>query len=99
MTDNPFRKALEGWTEDQWIKGDATRTVGARITGMCLIGRISVMCPGQIAKADPILRPLVKEQFPGRAHGPVDFNDHPDTTFEDVCQVLEKAAVRWDEQI
>jgi len=57
------------------------------------------------AKARDILNDVVIEQFPDRTydlgirsyHSVVKFNDHPDTTEDDVVAVLEKAAVKYDE--
>jgi len=44
---------------------------------------------------------LIREHFPERSpHWPsaTCFNDHPDTTLDDVILVLEKAAIQYDEQ-
>lgn len=54
-----------------------------------------------------ILGGVCQEQFPDRMpskayeHSPggwmIAFNDHPETTVEDVFTVLDKAAVKWEE--
>jgi hypothetical protein len=59
--------------------------------------------------AQEIMANVAGEQFPERAkitnlNGYADwsfavFNDHPDTTEDEVVAVMEKAAVRLDEQI
>ena len=104
---NPYRRALEGWTEEQWIKGVSRDLQGTRF---CAIGRLKWYgydrCTWE--SLDEAARPLdalALEMFPDRASGfhPNErviawVNDHPDTTFEDVTALFEKAAVRWDEQ-
>lgn len=59
-------------------------------------------------KAQDIVKEVIKEQYPDRCYIGVNttalpdiahFNDHPDTTFEDVTRVLEKALVRASEII
>ena len=62
-----------------------------------------------VSPAAEILSKIASEQFPDRMdnrlimpmnHGPaVSFNDHPDTTPEDVFLVLEKASVMEEEQV
>lgn len=50
---------------------------------------------------------VAKELFPDRFEGASlswlfgfpTFNDHPDTTEEEAVQVLEKAAIRWEERV
>lgn len=50
---------------------------------------------------------VVREQYPERLDGPeissippfAKFNDHPHTTEDDVVAVMEKAAVRLDEEL
>lgn len=44
---------------------------------------------------------VIETQFPERTGGVgvSRFNDHPDTTVDDVVQVMEKAAVRKDERV
>lgn len=51
-----------------------------------------------------ILKEIIEEQFPDRLGlnrfpGVPTFNDHPDTTEDEVVAVLEKSAVRWDERV
>lgn len=51
-------------------------------------------------KAILILNRMAGEQYPDRTDGRENFpkfNDHEDTTEEEVVAVMEKAAVKWDE--
>jgi hypothetical protein len=53
----------------------------------------------------PAVDKVVREQFPGRVgscpafYTAVSFNNHPDTTGEEVIAVLEKTAARLDEAL
>lgn len=69
-------------------------------------GPLSHSVPASLAD---LVGEVVKEQYPDRLphmqeyrgssfHCVVRFNDHPDTTAEEVALVLEKAAVRADER-
>lgn len=103
-TDNPFEKVLDRLREKGWRKGDYGPKSGPNcivgglleITGMTI--RESYLSPEKV-----MLDSIVTEQFWERAvrgrmtHIP-NFNDHPDTTFSDVEKVLEKAAVKWEEE-
>ena len=55
---------------------------------------------GELAADLALVNEVIREQFPERfgAVGASRFNDHPDTTVEDVILVMDKAAVRKDEQ-
>lgn len=56
----------------------------------------TIRCAGEIMDG------VAAEQFPDRMEGVesfVSFNDHPETTEDEVIAVLEKAAVKWDERI
>lgn len=64
----------------------------------------------EYVKAAERVRGIIKEQFPDRCFGwpaiefqPIRFvaafNDHPDTTFDDVRMVLEKTAIKLDEEV
>lgn len=54
-------------------------------------------------QAKDLLMEVIREQFPERlkrfSENIPTFNDHPDTTFEDVRLVIEKAAIKEQEQI
>jgi len=53
-------------------------------------------------KMHKLLGKVAREQFPERLDEDQTFprfNDHPDTTEDEVVAVMEKAAIRWDEQV
>ena len=56
---------------------------------------------GELATDIRLINHIIEEQYPER-HGGVGisrFNDHPDTTIDDVVRVMEKAAVARDEMV
>ncbi|MDE2472794.1 MAG: hypothetical protein KGL35_29745, partial [Bradyrhizobium sp.] len=72
--------------------------------GVCLVGAVEGVHGWTLSMTDVCgaVNPIVRELFPERADGswfnPVfNFNDHPDTTADDVILVLEKA--RAHEQV
>ena len=96
-TDNPFEKVLDRLREKGWQKGGYGPAAGPN----CIAG--AAMYVEQTCPFD-ILDKLVGEQYPERAKHQISlgitafFNDHSDTTFTDVERVLEKAAVKWEEE-
>jgi hypothetical protein len=58
-----------------------------------------------LADTEPVLTAVVAEQYPDRIggeycdHAYVAFNNHPDTTPDEVIAVLEKTAVRLEEAV
>jgi hypothetical protein len=98
---NPFEKALEklGPGGEYWIKGRSMDDEG----NICLEEAVWEACQDVSARsycaALAHLRPIVAERFPGRCPGlgkhVNPFNDHPDTTWEDVALVLKEAAQQW----
>lgn len=59
--------------------------------------------PEEVTKT---LADIIREHYPDRTHLDehdarviILFNDHPDTTFDDVERVFEKAEVAWDERV
>ena len=93
-TDNPFEKMLDRLREKGWKKGD----IGPPDGPYCIVGAAHW---GKIWVRWDELTDIILSQFPDRniTCGFVDiFNDHPDTTFADVERVLEKAAVKWEEE-
>lgn len=111
MEKNPFRKALEGWDEDQWIKGEMYDYRDGQVVASCALGRLDYMWAVTSDSVDTyrlanhILTQTFHALYPDRCHAEEDYgtiptvNDHEDTTFEDVRAAFEKAAVRWDEQV
>ena len=79
-------------------------------TRSCLVGwvrkienELGNQYQGDSIKAKDLIMEVIKEQFPERLNrfnqNIPSFNDHPDTTFEDVRLVIEKAAIKEQEQI
>jgi len=99
MPANMLRAAAELLREKGHCKNKLSDEDGRH----CLMGALSaVMDVTEFSGAawDSILF-TVREQFPDRTTGsgfdPVDFNNDPDTTGDEVAAVLEKAAVRLEE--
>lgn len=77
----------------------------------CSIGLLSFALNGNpnmaVGECGKVLADIIRENYPDRLptfsyddNGIImHFNDHPDTTFEDVERVFEKAEVAWDERI
>lgn len=94
-TDNPFEKVLDRLREKGWMKG----RFGGGDGPNCLLGAKIVVSPNEGYSE---LELTIREHYPDRrlsCRGIVSgFNDHPATTFADVERVLEKAAVKWEEE-
>lgn len=97
-TDNPFEKVLDRLREKGWHKGSLGSTLGPN----CIYGAAVEL---RLTQGIDGLIPVIRSQFPDRLvqmpdyhHPGPTFNDHPDTTFSDVERVLEKAAVKWEEE-
>lgn len=84
-----------------WIKDDLGNH-SANNTPVCLLGAmISVVAPGRTYLA---IRDTIRDEYPDRALTPIpgcpdrcsipSFNNHPDTTWDDITRVLTKAADR-----
>lgn len=89
--------ALDLLRRDGWCKG----TAGLPDMPKCIIG--AAMCAGADVHDQRALDEVACEQYTDRLNHErlrpaAAFNDHPDTTFEDVERVLEKAAIRRLEQ-
>ena len=95
--DNPFEVMLDrlrhvGWQQghEGGISGPNCLHGAARYTGITGYGAFILT--------------IIQEQYPEHSAFPgwqptiMSFNDHPDTTFADVERVLEKAAVKWEEE-
>lgn len=95
--DNPGEMILDRLRSHGWCKQDFGDAEGPN----CIAGAAH-----EVEAEDYFQHTLVwviDEQYPGRMEaGPhsnvPNFNDHPDTTFADVERVLEKAAVKWEEE-
>lgn len=102
---NPFRRAQEVLEKRGWCK----HVMIDKTNKVCLLGAIGVANHSQEEyKASPntwfeypVILNIIKEQFPERYRSDSigeSFNDKPETTYDDVWLVLDKAAVWWDEQ-
>ncbi len=108
---NTIREAIRvltrvGWTKDTFTDGAGRHCLqgalyeahGIRALGDEQVGR---PVSGELASDVRLVNEVIRDQFPERAGGvgASRFNDHPDTTVDDVIRVMEKAAVRKDEQV
>lgn len=99
---NPIRQAVQN-LPGHWIKGAYNDARGNH----CGIGHMFVITEGTHFeyrnKAYVMMGQAARDKFPDRAmsydgspeHFPA-FNDHPDTTEQDVVAVMNLAADRWD---
>lgn len=99
---NPYRAVAERLQTKGWHKGSAGGYAGPN----CLVG--AAYCIGadlsvvRHAYFFVGLDETIREQFPERIRiqeSIAAFNDHEETTFEDVMLVLEKAAIRVEERV
>lgn len=98
---NPYRAVAERLEQRGWLQG----TSGPEEGPNCLMAANRLTNgkdQDQIRKFVNDVRPIIVEQFPERVafecFGVAQFNDHPNTTFEDVILVLDKAALQFEEQ-
>lgn len=96
-SDNPFEKVLDRLREKGWRR----EKYGAPEGPNCIAGaalQIGVLNHGywRDHPTAQLLESIVISEY--RFDCIPDFNDHPDTTFSDVERVLEKAAVKWEEE-
>ena len=108
---NTIREAIRvlsraGWTKDSFVdQGGRHCLQGALYEshGLRPFDGRQLGVPRSPALADDVrlVNEVVEDQFPERVGGVgvSSFNDHPQTTLEDVIHVMEKAAVRKDERI
>jgi len=108
---NKLRDAMDVLARRGWAKGAFTDSGGRH----CLQGAlyeahavvptnaadIALPLPADLAADVALVNDVIAEQYPERfgAVGVSRFNDHDETTVDDVLRVLEKAAVRRDEQL
>ena len=102
---NPYDAAADLLVERGWIKGQAEDNEGH----LCMIGAMMHALNGALSRAGmywsqqlDIPTRIIAEQFPDRTRttslSPTShFNDHPDTTLEDVLLVLDKSGRKYDE--
>lgn len=106
-------KALETLREQGWIKYKLFNKQGAHCARGALMHAVTGNDDAigmwdiwdTVSKEDRLLNEVARELFPDRYDGMevggdlICFNNHPDTTFEDVEQVFEKAILREQERI
>ena len=108
---NRIREAIEVLVRSGWTKATFTDEAGRH----CLQGALyeahcalpyseretGVPVGGELADDLRLVNRVIEEQYPDRfgGVGVSRFNDHPETTLEDVVRVLEKAAVVRDEAL
>jgi hypothetical protein len=94
-----------GWHQGSYYNFDEDNT----IIGVCIIGAIrhtaarhNVSPSLFMHKPMAMIRSIINEQYPDRMDPEMAvvpaFNDHKDTTIEDVIAVLEKASIELDEK-
>lgn len=104
--ENLARKTLEHLGQSGWHKGGS----GNSIDGYCLGVALGQTCRAANSWEDncyykhvsDVVEAVIAEQFPDRYDSSErfsHFNDHDDTTIEDIALVLEKAAIRLDETV
>ncbi|MDP9387867.1 MAG: hypothetical protein M3Q48_08040 [Actinomycetota bacterium] len=106
---NKIRQAIDVLAARGWTKGVFTDLSGRHCLqgalyeahGVCPLRRGSVVgpLPSELAADVRLVNEVVEANYPERfgGVGVSRFNDHPETTVDDVVLVLEKAAVRRDE--
>lgn len=107
---NRIREAIEVLARRGWTQGTFTDDAGRH----CLQGALheAYGCqprrPGErtVSQAElaadlRLVNEIIASEYPERvgAVGVSRFNDHPDTTIDDIVRVLEKSAVRRDESV
>ncbi|HSH62396.1 MAG TPA: hypothetical protein VK988_22650 [Acidimicrobiales bacterium] len=108
---NTIREALRvlsraGWTKDAFsdesgrhcLQGALYESYGLRPFDGRNVGQ---PLTAEMADDVRLVNEVIEAEFPERTGGVgvSRFNDHPQTTLEDVVRVMEKAAVRKDERV
>lgn len=108
---NTIREAIRVLSRAGWTKHAFTDESGRHCIQGALYeshglrpfdGRhVGVPLTGQMADDVRLVNEVVATEFPERVGGVgvSRFNDHPQTTVDDVVRVMEKAAVRKDERV
>lgn len=105
---NRIREAIQLLASRGWTQGNFTDERGSH----CLQGALheAYGCtprkPGEAVTADladdiRLVNEVIAAEYPDRfgAVGISRFNDHPETTVDDIVRVLEKSALRRDELV
>lgn len=109
---NRIREAIEVLARRGWTQGAFTDEQGRHCLQGALYeahgctprqhGRLTrTSTNGDITADIRLVNDIIAAEYPERvgAVGVSRFNDHPDTTIDDVVRVLEKSAIRRDELI
>ncbi len=108
---NTIREAIRvlsrtGWTKDAFTDDSGRHCLQGALYeayGLCALDSrgVGVRLSRELAEDVRLVNDVIEAQFPERfgGIGVSRFNDHPDTTIEDVVRVMEKAAVRKDERV
>lgn len=107
---NTIREAIRvlsraGWAQNAFVDRAGRRCLQGSLYeayGQCPFDERGVGLPldRQLAGDLRLVNEVIAAEFPERVGGVgvSRFNDHPDTTLDDVVLVMEKAAIRKDEQ-
>ena len=108
---NRLRDAIELLASKGWAKGSFTDDSGRHCLQGALYeahgcqprtpGRLGHTLDGPLAADVRLVNEIIAAEYPDRVGGVgiSRFNDHPETTVDDVVRVLEKSAVRRDEAV
>jgi hypothetical protein len=108
---NRIRDAIEvllrrGWAQDSFTDDEGRHCLQGALYetyGLAPLTARRTPCPvsGELADDIRLLNRVIAEQYPDRTGGVgiSRFNDHPETTVDDVLRVMEKAAVARDEAV
>ncbi|MGH9155592.1 MAG: DUF6197 family protein [Acidimicrobiales bacterium] len=109
---NRIREAIQvlarrGWTKESFTDDGGRHCLQGALyeaygVNSCDSTRhLRLRLAGELAADMRLVNAIVATEYPDRfgGVGASRFNDHPETTIDDVVRVLEKAAVRRDEQI
>lgn len=106
MSENVYDKARAVLREQGWAKHTPVSTAPVDHSGPACLHLALCVAQGiqgtYDTPASRTLADIVNAEFPERNESSrcfYAFNDHPDTTREDVDLVLDKAARIWDEQV
>jgi hypothetical protein len=108
---NTIREAIRvlsrtGWTKDAFTDGGRRHCLQGALYeayGQCPFDsrQLNTRLSAEMADDVRLVNEVIEAQYPERTGGVgvSRFNDHPDTTLEDVVLVMEKAALRKDERV
>lgn len=106
---NPIREAMNNlpghWYQGNYSNGKRFSWTDEDATNFCGLGhvyRVADMHGINHYDSLKIMNIVAGELYPDRTGGEPHFprfNDHPDTTEEDVLTVMKEAAIRFEEQI